>query len=69
MFLVHHYLVKHVRFAQMVFDQMPNLDFYVWKVMIRWYFLNDLFVDVIPFYNHMRMSFRECDNIFFFQLF
>ncbi|XP_038893238.1 pentatricopeptide repeat-containing protein At2g03380, mitochondrial [Benincasa hispida] len=51
--------------ARMVFDQMPDPDFYAWKVMIRWYFLNDLFVDIIPFYNRMRMSFRECDKIIF----
>ncbi|XP_022957571.1 pentatricopeptide repeat-containing protein At2g03380, mitochondrial [Cucurbita moschata] len=51
--------------ARMVFDQMRDPDFYAWKVMIRWYFLNDMFANIIPFYNRMRMSFKECDNIIF----
>ncbi|XP_022150709.1 pentatricopeptide repeat-containing protein At2g03380, mitochondrial isoform X1 [Momordica charantia] len=51
--------------ARLVFDQMPDRDFYAWKVMIRWYFLNDMFADIIPFYNSMRMSFTESDNIIF----
>lgn len=55
----------HVGSARKVFDQMPDPDFYAWKVMIRWYFLNDMFVDIIPFYNRMREYFRDFDNIVF----
>ncbi|XVE85786.1 hypothetical protein DITRI_Ditri17bG0119100 [Diplodiscus trichospermus] len=53
----------HVGYARSMFDRMPNPDFYCWKVMIRWYFLNDLYRELIGFY--ARMSVRTCDNIVF----
>lgn len=55
----------HVRFARMVFDRIPNPDFYSYKVMIRWYFLNDLHSKTIRFYNCLRKCLRENDDIVF----
>ncbi|CAK7326160.1 unnamed protein product [Dovyalis caffra] len=54
--------------ARLVFDTIPNPDFLSWKVMIRWYFLNDVFREIIGFYNCMRMSLKECDNVVFSQV-
>lgn len=55
----------HVDFARLVFDRIPNPDLYSWKVMIRWYFLNDLYSEIIEFYTRMRMCIREHDNVVF----
>lgn len=54
-----------VRYARLVFDQMCNPDLYSWKVMIRGYFLNELYPEVIEFHNRMRGCVREFDNIVF----
>ncbi|XP_052187731.1 pentatricopeptide repeat-containing protein At2g03380, mitochondrial [Diospyros lotus] len=51
--------------ARLVFDRIPNPDIYSYKVMIRWYFLNDLYSDVIQFYTCLRKCLREIDNIVF----
>lgn len=53
----------HVGYARLVFDRIPDPDFYSWKVMIRWYFLNDMYTEIIRFYAHM--SVRTCDNVVF----
>jgi pentatricopeptide repeat protein len=54
-----------VEHARLVFDRIENPDFYSWKVMLRWYFLNDLYSEIIRFYTCMRICVRECDNIVF----
>ncbi|KAE8023175.1 hypothetical protein FH972_008910 [Carpinus fangiana] len=51
-----------VEHARLVFDRIENPDFYSWKVMIRWYYLNDLYSEVIRFYTRKRICVRECDN-------
>ncbi|KAE8716110.1 Pentatricopeptide repeat-containing protein [Hibiscus syriacus] len=55
----------HVGCARLVFDRISEPDFYSWKVMIRWYFLNDLYTEIIGFYARMRMSVGPCDNVVF----
>ncbi|KAJ6357266.1 hypothetical protein OIU78_005185 [Salix suchowensis] len=52
-------------FARSVFDTIPDPDFLSWKVIIRWYFLNSEFRDIMGFYNRMRMCLKECDNVVF----
>nr|DAD31374.1 TPA_asm: hypothetical protein HUJ06_010225 [Nelumbo nucifera] len=54
-----------VECARLVFDRIRNPDLYSWKVMIRWYFLNDCYSEIIPFYTCMRQCLRELDNIVF----
>jgi pentatricopeptide repeat protein len=51
--------------ARLVFDKMESPDFYSWKVMIRWYFLNDLYSEIIRFYTCLRKCVREFDNVVF----
>lgn len=55
----------HVHYARLVFNQMPDPDFYSFKVMIRWYFLNDLYREVVEFYRCLRKCLREHDNVLF----
>lgn len=55
----------HVKYARSVFDSMPNPDFYSFQVMIRWYFLNDLYKDIVEFYKCMRKRLKEHDNFVF----
>lgn len=55
----------HVRFARVVFDRIPNPDLYSFKVMIRWYFLNELHSETIMFYNCLRKCLRESDDVVF----
>lgn len=55
----------YIRYARHLFDQMPNPDFYSWKAMLRWYFLNELYSEVLGFHNRMRMFVKESDNIVF----
>ncbi|KAF5727163.1 Pentatricopeptide repeat superfamily protein [Tripterygium wilfordii] len=52
-------------YARQVFDRIPSPDFYSWKVMIRWYFLHDLYWQIIRFYTHMRKCIKEHDNVVF----
>ncbi|KAL5826309.1 hypothetical protein ACOSQ4_018106 [Xanthoceras sorbifolium] len=54
-----------VKYARLVFNQMPNPDFYSFKVMIRWYFLNDLYEEVMEFYKCLRKCTKEHDNFLF----
>ncbi|KAL8157329.1 hypothetical protein AgCh_002143 [Apium graveolens] len=48
--------------ARKVFVQMSDPDFYTCKGMIRCYFNNDLYKDVIEFYDCLRGFVRENDN-------
>ncbi|GMH27585.1 hypothetical protein Nepgr_029428 [Nepenthes gracilis] len=54
-----------VRFARTVFDGIENPDLYSYKVMIRWYFLNELYPETVQFYNCLRKCLRENDDIVF----
>ncbi|KAH7847552.1 hypothetical protein Vadar_027472 [Vaccinium darrowii] len=58
-------LFGRVRTARVVFDTIPNPDIYSYKVMIRWYFLNDLYEELVGIYNGLRKCLRECDNVVF----
>eukprot|EP00257_Ricinus_communis_P023091 XP_015582993.1 pentatricopeptide repeat-containing protein At2g03380, mitochondrial [Ricinus communis] len=51
--------------ARLVFDRIPNPDFYSWKVMLRWYFLNDLYWEIIGFHSRLRICLIEHDNVVF----
>ncbi|XP_024991680.1 pentatricopeptide repeat-containing protein At2g03380, mitochondrial [Cynara cardunculus var. scolymus] len=51
--------------ARLVFDQMPNPDIFSFKVMIRWYFINDLHFETIGFYKCLRKCLKENDNVVF----
>ncbi|KAF4347566.1 hypothetical protein G4B88_009922 [Cannabis sativa] len=55
----------YIRYARQLFNQMPNPDFYSWKAMLRWYFLNEFYFEVLRFHNHMRPRVKENDNIVF----
>ncbi|KAK7251924.1 hypothetical protein RIF29_35538 [Crotalaria pallida] len=56
-------LVPH---ARRLFDQLPDPDFYSFKVMLRWYFLNDMYTRVVPFYQLMRVTLGTChDDVVF----
>lgn len=48
-----------------MFDTIPKPDFYSFKVMIRWYYLNDLYSQLVGFYNCLRKYVRGCDNVVF----
>ncbi|KAI4379219.1 hypothetical protein MLD38_005543 [Melastoma candidum] len=48
-----------VAIARKVFDEIPDPDFYSWKVMLRWYFLNDRYSDIIGFRALMRCSGKD----------
>ncbi|KAF7123328.1 hypothetical protein RHSIM_Rhsim12G0076900 [Rhododendron simsii] len=54
-----------IQSARLVFDTIPDPDIYSYKVMIRWYFLNDLYFELVGFYNCLRKCLRECDNVVF----
>ncbi|XP_074309666.1 pentatricopeptide repeat-containing protein At2g03380, mitochondrial-like [Silene latifolia] len=54
-----------VRSARMVFETIPNPDLYCFKVMLRWYFLNELHYETIMLYNCLRKCLRESDDIVF----
>ncbi|XP_077215448.1 pentatricopeptide repeat (PPR) superfamily protein [Tasmannia lanceolata] len=51
--------------ARLVFDRIRNPDLYSWKVMVRWYFLNDFYSEIIRFYRYMKQCLREQDNVVF----
>ncbi|XP_031249897.1 pentatricopeptide repeat-containing protein At2g03380, mitochondrial-like [Pistacia vera] len=55
----------HVKYARLVFDRMRDPDLYSFKVMMRWYFLNDLYKEIVEFYNSMRKCVKEHDNVVF----
>ncbi|KAK9750719.1 hypothetical protein RND81_02G216400 [Saponaria officinalis] len=54
-----------LRSARMVFETIPNPDLYCFKVMLRWYFLNELHYETIMLYNCLRKCLRESDDIVF----
>ncbi|CAK9142386.1 unnamed protein product [Ilex paraguariensis] len=56
-------LYGHIGNARLVFDQIQNPDFFTCKVMIRWYFMNDLYSEVVEFCNRMKKCLREYDNV------
>lgn len=58
-------LFGKIGYAQLVFEQIRNPDFYSWKVMLRCYFLNDSHSAIIRFYTRLRQCLREQDNIVF----
>lgn len=57
--------IGQIRSARRVFAGMPDPDLDDFKVMIRWYFINDLYRDVIGFYDRMRVCVRENNNVVF----
>lgn len=58
-------LFGHVNDARLVFDEIPNPDIVSCKVMIRWYFMNDFYEDIIVFYRFMRRKILVPDNMVF----
>ncbi|KAL3631207.1 hypothetical protein CASFOL_024191 [Castilleja foliolosa] len=58
-------LFGHIKNARQVFDEIPNPDIVSCKIMIRWYFMNNLYEDIIGFYKFMRMRFLVHDNMVF----
>lgn len=54
-----------VRTARLVFDEIPDPDFGSCKVMLRWYFMNDMYEEVIGFSKFMRRRFFVLDNVVF----
>ncbi|XP_061991954.1 pentatricopeptide repeat-containing protein At2g03380, mitochondrial [Rosa rugosa] len=53
----------HVNCARLVFDEMPSPDFYSSKVMLRWYFMHNVYEEVVGLFRRMRMWVRERDNV------
>ncbi|OWM89500.1 pentatricopeptide repeat-containing protein At2g03380, mitochondrial [Punica granatum] len=53
----------HVSSARKVFDRMPSSDLYSWKVMLRLYFLEERYSEVIGFYKLMRARGTGHDNV------
>ncbi|KAK4430050.1 Pentatricopeptide repeat-containing protein, mitochondrial [Sesamum alatum] len=53
----------HVKNARLLFDEIRKPDIDSCKVMIRWYFMNDLYDEIIGFYKFMRRRFLVLDNI------
>ncbi|KAG8366414.1 hypothetical protein BUALT_Bualt17G0077200 [Buddleja alternifolia] len=51
--------------ARQLFDEIPDPDLGSCKVMIRWYFMNDMYNEIIGFYKLMRRRFLVLDNIVF----
>ncbi|XP_072953553.1 pentatricopeptide repeat-containing protein At2g03380, mitochondrial [Typha angustifolia] len=51
--------------ARKLFDGIPDPDLYSWKVMLRWYVLNERFDEAIGFYREMRCCLREEDDVVF----
>ncbi|MED6187879.1 hypothetical protein PIB30_080709 [Stylosanthes scabra] len=45
-----------LRPARRLFDQLPSPDLYSFKVMIRWYFLNDMHSHVVSIYDLARLT-------------
>lgn len=55
----------HVKYARLLFDRLRDPDLYSFKVMMRWYFLNDLYKEILEFYKCMRKCVKEHDNVVF----
>ncbi|XP_073048429.1 pentatricopeptide repeat-containing protein At2g03380, mitochondrial [Primulina eburnea] len=58
-------LFGHVENARHLFDQIPDPDFVSCKTMMRWYFINDLYGEIIAFYRFIRRRFLVVDDIVF----
>ncbi|KAL7091317.1 hypothetical protein ACP275_12G097900 [Erythranthe tilingii] len=58
-------LFGHVNKARLLFDEITDPDFGSCKVMIRWYFMHNLYEDIIAFYKFMRRRFLVADNMIF----
>ncbi|KAL6573489.1 hypothetical protein OROHE_001948 [Orobanche hederae] len=58
-------LFGHVKDARRLFDEIPDPDFGSCKVMIRWYFMNNLFGDIVGFFKFMRRRSLVLDNMTF----
>ncbi|XP_027151223.1 pentatricopeptide repeat-containing protein At2g03380, mitochondrial [Coffea eugenioides] len=58
-------LFGQVTTARVLFDDIPNPDLSSCKVMIRWYFMNDKYADVIGFFNCFRKTVNIFDNVVF----
>ncbi|KAH6771183.1 Pentatricopeptide repeat superfamily protein [Perilla frutescens var. hirtella] len=58
-------LLGQVTSARQVFDEIPDPDVGSCKVMIRWYFMNDLYEEIIEFFKFMRRRFLVLDNVVF----
>ncbi|XP_061367991.1 pentatricopeptide repeat-containing protein At2g03380, mitochondrial [Gastrolobium bilobum] len=52
----------NLRHARNLFDRLPSPDFYSFKVMIRWYFLNDMHSHVVSFFHLMRVTLGLCND-------
>ncbi|CAM8939910.1 unnamed protein product [Rhodiola kirilowii] len=48
-----------------VFDLITEPDFFAFKVMIRWYFMYDLYEEILRFFRRLRLCLREYDNVVF----
>lgn len=58
-------LFGQVTTARLVFDEIPDPDIGSCKVMLRWYFMNDMYEEVIGFSKFMRRRFFVLDNVVF----
>ncbi|XP_016462818.1 pentatricopeptide repeat-containing protein At2g03380, mitochondrial-like [Nicotiana tabacum] len=58
-------LFGHLKNARKLFDEIPNPDLFSCKAMIRWYFMNDKYDEIIGFYNFMRKGLTLFDNVVF----
>ncbi|XP_010527947.1 PREDICTED: pentatricopeptide repeat-containing protein At2g03380, mitochondrial isoform X2 [Tarenaya hassleriana] len=55
----------YTRVARLAFDQIPQPDLYSMKVMLRCHFLNEESLEVVKFYDWMRMKGFVSDNVVF----
>ncbi|XP_010667485.2 pentatricopeptide repeat-containing protein At2g03380, mitochondrial [Beta vulgaris subsp. vulgaris] len=55
----------YMRLARKVFDRILYPDLYSFKVMIRWYFLNELHFETVLCYKRLQKCLRETDDIVF----
>lgn len=58
-------LFGQVTNARLVFDEIPDPDIGSCKVMLRWYFMNDMYEEIIVFSKFMRRRFLVLDNVVF----
>ncbi|XAR65244.1 hypothetical protein NMG60_11009296 [Bertholletia excelsa] len=56
-------LLGRIESARLVFERISDPDAYSFKTMVRWYFLNELYLELIQFYSRMRKCLREQDDI------
>lgn len=58
-------LFGHVKHARHLFDEIPDPDFVSCKAMMRWYFIHDLYDEIIAFYRFIRRRFLVVDDVVF----